>query len=229
MSAIETITMPAGFAERTLGGIAAELPGATAVFRAAKLDYCCGGRTTLRDAAAARSLSLDDLVGKLEDLAAGAGPAEAPPETEALIAFIVARYHETHKRELPELIRLATRVEAVHRDHPAVPAGLAELLQRVLGELTVHMQKEELILFPAMGNGGEMRLTRAIAAMTDEHEEHGAQLRTLHRLTGDFASPEGACATWRALYAGLGKFADDLVDHIHVENNVLFPRFAAQA
>ena len=229
MSAIETITIPTGFAERALGGIAAELPGATAVFRAAKLDYCCGGQTTLRDAAAAKSLSLDDLIGKLEELATGAGPAEAPPETQALIAFIIARYHETHKRELPELIRLATRVEAVHRDHPAVPAGLAELLQRVLGELTVHMQKEELILFPAMGAAGEMRLTRAIAAMTDEHEEHGAQLRTLQRLTGDFAPPEGTCSTWRALYAGLGKFADDLVDHIHVENNVLFPRFAAPA
>lgn len=152
--------------------------------------------------------------------------AEPPQETAALIAFIVARYHETHKRELPELIGLAARVEAVHREHPAVPTGLAELLQRVLGELTVHMQKEELILFPAMGNGGETRLTRAIAAMTDEHDEHGAQLRTLRRLTGDFAPPEGACATWRALYAGLGKFADDLVDHIEVENNVLFPRFA---
>ena len=162
-------------------------------------------------------------------LAAVARPGEAPRDTGALIAFIVSRYHETHKRELPELASLAARVEAAHRNHPAVPAGLAQLLQRILGELTVHMQKEELILFPAMRNGGGARLAGPIEAMTAEHDEHSAQMRALRTLAGDFAPPEGACATWRALYAGLAKFVDDLTDHIHVENDVLFPRFAATA
>ena len=143
------------------------------MFRAAKLDYCCGGQTTLREAAASKSLDLDKLIAKLETLAASAGPTEAPLDTEALIAFIVARYHERHKRELPELIHLATRVEAVHRDHQAVPAGIALLLQRILGELTMHMQKEELILFPAMRKGRSPRLANPIAEMIAEHDDHG--------------------------------------------------------
>jgi len=171
-------------------------------------------------------------VAELDDsrsASASANPARPPLDTPALIDFIVSRFHDTHKRELPELIRMAARVEATHREHPAVPAGLAEILRRVLVELTVHMQKEELILFPAMRNGGGARLAGPIEAMTAEHDEHSAQMRALRTLAGDFAPPEGACATWRALYAGLAKFVDDLTDHIHVENDVLFPRFAATA
>ena len=93
----------------------------------------------------------------------------------------------------------------------------------------MHMQKEELILFPALRKGRGPRLANPIAAMIAEHDDHGVHLRELQRLTGSFTPPEGACATWRALYTGLDKFADDLVDHIHTENNVLFPRFTAWA
>ena len=214
-------------AERTLGEIAVGLPGATALFRTAKLDYCCGGRTTLRNAAASKSLDLDRLISDLERLAEPDAPAAPPLDTNALIETIVTRYHRVHSQELPELIRLAKRVEAVHKDHPSVPAGLASLLGRVLGELTMHMQKEELILFPAMRKGGRPSIRHPIAAMMAEHDDHGAHLQALKVLTDDMRAPEGACTTWRALYGGLGKFAEDLVEHIHLENNVLFPRFVA--
>jgi len=214
-------------AERTLGEIAVGLPGATALFRTAKLDYCCGGRTTLSNAAASKSLDLDRLVSDLERLAERSAPAAPPLDTNALIETIVTRYHRVHSQELPELIRLAKRVEAVHKDHPSVPAGLASLLGRVLGELTMHMQKEELILFPAMRKGGRPSIRHPIAAMMAEHDDHGAHLQALKVLTDDMRAPEGACTTWRALYGGLGKFAEDLVEHIHLENNVLFPRFVA--
>jgi regulator of cell morphogenesis and NO signaling len=212
--------------ERTLAEIAVGLPGATALFRTAKLDYCCGGRTTLRNAAASKSLDLDRLVSDLERLAERRAPAAPPLDTNALIETIVTRYHRVHSQELPELIRLAKRVEAVHKDHPSVPAGLASSLERVLGELTMHMQKEELILFPAMRKGGRPSIRHPIAAMMAEHDDHGAHLQALKVLTDDMRAPEGACATWRALYSGLGKFAEDLVEHIHLESNVLLPRFA---
>jgi regulator of cell morphogenesis and NO signaling len=229
MSSNESHSNLADFAERTLGEIAVGLPGATALFRTAKLDYCCDGRSTLRNAAASKSLDLDRLVSDLERLAESRAPAQPPLDTNALIETIVTRYHRVHSQELPELIRLAKRVEAVHRERPSVPAGLSPALERILGELTMHMQKEELILFPAMRKGGRASIQHPIAAMMAEHEDHGANLQTLKDLTDDMRAPEGACTTWRALYAGLRKFADDLVEHIHLENNILFPRFLVGA
>jgi regulator of cell morphogenesis and NO signaling len=113
----------------------------------------------------------------------------------------------------------------VHRAHPAVPAGLSELLGQIGAELAPHMEKEEQVLFPLMRRGGYKAIGSAISVMLAEHDDHGTLLRELETVTQDFTAPEDACNTWRALYLGSRKFADDLVEHIHTENNVLFPRF----
>ena len=105
-------------------------------------------------------------------------------------------------------------------------ARKADRLERIVGELEDHMQKEEQILFPLMRRGGHPIISQPIFVMTAEHDEHGANLRELERLTAGFEAPEDACPTWRALCAGAQKFAEDLTDHIHIENNVLFPRFS---
>jgi regulator of cell morphogenesis and NO signaling len=220
-----TFTPSTGFASRTLADIAASLPGATAVFRRRKLDFCCGGKVRLAQAAAERGLMLDELETELDAVAALGLPADLPESTADLISLIETRYHAVHRQELPELARLARRVEAVHKDHPAVPRGLAVLLEQMQAELEDHMQKEEQVLFPMMRRGGHPMIAQPIAMMLAEHDDHGAHLRKLETLTGDFVPPEGACATWRALYVGAKKLADDLMQHIHTENNVLFPRF----
>lgn len=225
----QTTSGQAEFAERTLAEIAATLPGATRVFRQRKLDFCCGGRVPLAQAAGARGIDLGELVADLDGVAALGLPAERPEGTAELIDLIEARYHATHRRELPELIRLARRVEAVHKDHPAVPRGIAALLERMSGELEVHMKKEELILFPMMRRGGHPMIAQPIAVMLAEHDDHGVHLRELEAMTNDFAAPDEACPTWRALYVGAKKLADDLMEHIHTENNVLFPRFQEAA
>lgn len=213
------------FTDRTLGDIAGSLPGATAVFRRSKLDFCCGGQITLSEAAAAKGLSLADLETELEAIAAASAPAAQPQATENLIDLIETRFHAVHRRELPELVKLAKRVEAVHKENPAVPQGLADLLTRISRELESHMQKEEQILFPMMRRGGVAMIEGPITVMQAEHEEHGANLRTLETITNNFEPPAEACTTWRALYSGARKLADDLVEHIHTENNILFPRF----
>lgn len=214
----------APFEDRTIGEIAATLPGATAVFRRFKLDFCCGGEVLLAEAA--RTAGLD--IAAVEAAFAGLdrqAPAASPQTTDALIDFIVTRYHETHRRELPELNRLARMVEAVHAGHAAAPVGLADLLQQMSAELESHMQKEEMILFPLLRRGGHPMIVQPIAQMRHDHDDHGSLLRRLEALTHDFTLPDGACRSWQALYAGARKLADDLVEHIHTENNMLFPRF----
>jgi regulator of cell morphogenesis and NO signaling len=220
-----TVIAETRFAHRTLADIAASLPGATRIFRRSRLDFCCGGRVPLSEAAAAKGLALSELESELAAVAALALPAERPEATGDLIAMIETRFHAAHRRDLPEIIRLARRVEAVHKDHAAVPRGLAALLETMESELESHMQKEEQILFPMMRQGGHPMIAQPILVLLSEHDDHGVHLRELERLTDTFVVPDDACPTWRALYAGAQKFADDLVEHIHTENNVLFPRF----
>ena len=225
-------TTPSAFADRTVGEIAAALPGATAVFRRFNLDFCCGGAVRLDEAASKRGVDLAAIDHALAELNHEAGD-PAPRDTGALIAHILARYHETHRRELPELLRLARKVERVHADHPRAPLGLADALHRMGLELESHMQKEELVLFPLMqacASDGRVApppmIRHPIAQMRHEHDEHGRHIAELRTLTRDLALPDGACRSWQALYAGIGKLIDDLMEHIHLENNLLFPRFA---
>jgi regulator of cell morphogenesis and NO signaling len=220
-------TSKADFASRTLADIASTLPGATALFREEKLDFCCGGKISLAEAMAAKQKDPAPLTTRLAALEAAAAPCDGPEDTDDLIDMILIRFHEAHRREIPELVKLARRVEAVHRDVATVPAGLADLLQHIGSELESHMQKEEQILFPMIRNGGHSMIGGPISVMLAEHDDHGASLRKLEALTNDFTAPADACTTWRALYAGARKLTDDVMEHIHTENNILFPRFTS--
>lgn len=212
------------FRDRRVGDIAATLPGATAVFRKFGLDFCCAGDAPLSVAASQHGADLAAIERDLGALDPAEGPLDGLAETPDLIRHILARFHETHRRELPELIALARRVEAVHAEHPLVPRGLGEQLQQMAGELEVHMKKEELILFPAMTRMPD-GLGTPISRMREEHVGHGIQLDRLAEIARNFELPDDACRSWRALYAGAAKFTNDVMEHIHLENNVLFPRF----
>jgi regulator of cell morphogenesis and NO signaling len=210
------------FGATPIGEIAVKLPGAIAIFRKHKLDYCCNGGFSLAAAVERRGADLATIERQLAGLIPQ--PTETPNDPEAIIDHIVSRYHDTHRRELPELIQLARRVEKVHADHPECPKGLAEFLTEMDQTLGAHMQKEEAILFPMILAGHPM-VSAPIAAMQAEHVGHGEVLEALAVLTYDMRPPEGACGSWRALYNGVRKLSDDLTDHIHMENNILFPRF----
>ncbi len=228
---MDTVLTPTAvdLAGQSLGRIAVDLPGATAVLRRLKLDFCCGGHVTLQEACATKGLDLDAVRQELEELAQEAPEPQLSAPSSELIDHILTRYHEVHRVQLPELIRMARRVEAVHRDHPQVPAGLADFLEGVEAELLDHMAKEENILFPMLKRGGHPMAAQPIGVMRHEHTSHGEQLERLSQLTNDHTPPEGACNTWRALFAGTARLTDDLMQHIHLENNVLFPRFEGAA
>ncbi|MFT3963325.1 iron-sulfur cluster repair protein YtfE [Propionivibrio sp.] len=210
--------------EQPIGQLACALPGATRIFHQHKLDFCCGGHVSLREAAAKRGVDLAALLKQLEPLQGGETQIRdwrSAPAAE-LIDYILRRYHERHREEIPELIRLARRVEHVHATRPDCPAGLADHLDAMFQELLSHMMKEEQVLFPMLLAGREAEAQSPISMMRYEHDQHGEALARLEALTDDITAPADACNTWRALYAGLAKLREDLMQHIHLENNILF-------
>ncbi len=223
--------MTIALTEQTLGNLACLIPGATRVFRQYKLDFCCGGNTSLRDAASLRALDAQAIA---EQLAALGGHSDTQPDWRnesagTLIEHILERFHERHREQFPELIRLANRVEQVHGNKADCPVGLAEHLWNMQQELESHMLKEEQILFPMLQRGMKLPQSQGpIAVMRFEHDQHGAALERMAELTNDITPPENACNTWRALYRGLEELRDDLMQHIHLENNILFANASAE-
>ncbi|WP_313350069.1 iron-sulfur cluster repair di-iron protein [Paracoccus sp. (in: a-proteobacteria)] len=210
-----------------VGDIAARLPGAAEVFRRAGISFCCGGKAGLAEAAAKAGIELPTLTAELQALIDRAGR-DAPDETPAMIDYILSRYHATHREELGWLIGLADRVEMVHGDHDEAPLGLTEALVSLRDDLESHMAKEEAVLFPAILQGaGAHMLAGPIRVMQSEHEDTGGLLRRIEHVTNGLALPVGACGSWTALYTGVRKLCDDVVAHIHLEEEVLFPRVLA--
>lgn len=209
---------------QTLGDIACALPGATRVFHDFELDFCCDGGRTLADVTHDQMLDVTAVVARLESLDSSARTEldwrTAP--TPDLINHIVERFHERHRDQWPELIRLSRRVEMVHAGKPGCPTGLADVLEDLAQELESHMLKEERILFPMLLRGGAEQAQAPISVMRIEHDHHGESLKAIMDITGKLTLPLGACNTWCALYAGLQEFTEDLMEHIHLENNILF-------
>lgn len=156
---------------------------------------------------------------------------EAAPIHDAgeLTRHIETRYHARHREQLPLLAKLAEMVEDLHAGDEGVPEGLSDLLRRMIGEMEVHMKKEELVLFPAIRRGGGPSIGEPIAAMRADHDDHARELTEIRRLTDNLTPPEHACSSWSTLYVDLAEFVDDLTEHIRLENDVLFPRFEGVA
>lgn len=210
----------------TLAELATTLPAASRVFHRHRLDFCCNGGRRLADACAARGLDPAAILAEVEDGtrdASGAVRWDEQPIAD-LIAHIVSRYHESLRVELPRLFAMARKVERVHGDKRACPRGLEALLAGMSCELIEHLTKEEHVLFPMILGGAGALASAPIRVMLREHEEAGECLARIRALTRDFTPPDEACATWRALYLGLAELEVELMDHIHLENNVLFPR-----
>jgi regulator of cell morphogenesis and NO signaling len=209
----------------TLADLAIRLPGASRVFHRHRLDFCCGGRRSLAEACVARGLEPGALVAELtREVARPADVDWSRRPLGELVDHIVTRFHEPLRAEVPELIAMARKVERVHAEKPDVPRGLADHLADVFEELELHMMKEEQVLFPMVRAGHGAHAAAPVSVMEREHDEHAVALRRTRELTGDLVAPPHACTTWRALYLRLDALERELMEHIHLENNVLFPR-----
>lgn len=218
--------------DQPLGQLARNIAGATQVFHAYQLDFCCGGKHSLRAAMQGKEAEIGSVLAQLQKLQAQNNPSEADwnnASPELLIAHILERFHAVHRAQLPELIRLAARVEEVHGEREGCPLGLARHLQAMQQDLESHMQKEELILFPMLLRGLGMGAQAPMQVMRMEHDQHGEALEQLAVLTNHITLPPAACNTWRALYLGLRTLREDLMQHIHLENNILFEQAEARS
>lgn len=229
---------------QTISEIASRSLGAVRIFERLGVDYCCGGKRPVEDAC--RELGLDSAAVLAELDAAIAGrPADETDWKQAslrdLIRHIVGTHHEYLKLELP---RLAQRLEKVMRVYgeqdKATLEPLPRLFQGLRAEMELHMHKEEMILFPFMErlesevNNGRPAppapfgsVANPIAMMEHEHDSAGTALKSMREGTNSFAVPEHACVTYRSLLDGLRELEQDLHIHIHLENNILFPRAIA--
>jgi regulator of cell morphogenesis and NO signaling len=215
-------------AETRVGQLAAEHPLATRVFARHGIDFCCGGGRPLGVACADVGI---DTGAVLEEIRVELDQSPAPEvrwdeaPLEDVIEHILAAYHAPLREELPRLEAMARKVLDVHRDKD--PERLTELVSVYTGlkhELESHMAKEEQILFPMIRAGQGSMASAPISVMEHEHDSAGAALRRLRELTDDYEVPAAACNTWRALWHGLAALEESLHQHIHLENNILFPR-----
>lgn len=209
----------------TLAHLATTHPAASRVFKRHGLDFCCGGRTALADVCSTKGLSAERVLQEIVDEERAVDlPRWDTAPLPSLIDFILERYHARLREELPALIAMAARVEIRHGDKASSPRGLKAHLEAVYYAVLSHLEKEEQVLFPMIRRGAGPFASGPIFVMEEEHTEHGVNLAHIRALTANLTPPPDACPTWRALYLRLEELESDLFDHIHLENNVLFPR-----
>jgi regulator of cell morphogenesis and NO signaling len=222
--------------------IAAGNPATIRIFQRFGIDFCCGGKRPLHEVCAEKQMTFGELRTALEDAGAPGSielPAADAPLSE-LVRFIVDEYHADLRGELPRLGQMAAKVLDAHgAKHPEVLPELASVFRELRQEVEEHMIKEERVLFPyierlealaASGDGLPASpfgsIQAPIGMMEHEHETVGRALARLRELTGGYVPPADACNTFRGLYHGLAELEKALHEHIHLENNVLFPRAA---
>jgi regulator of cell morphogenesis and NO signaling len=216
--------------EPTLADLATSAPGSAHVLERFGLDYCCGGRRTLSDACHASGVDVAELLEALADVVDSPAPDWADLGPAALADHIEATHHAYLHEALPHLGSLVVKVREAHgRRHPEL-VDVARVFEDLRADFVPHLFKEERVLFPMirqleagkLAARDDVSLHRPISMMIFEHEQGGEVLSLLHELTDGYQPPEDACASYRALYAGLAELEADTHLHLHKENNLLF-------
>ena len=227
--------------ETTIGAVVAEDYRTAAVFEKAGIDFCCNGNRTIGVACEAQKIDAGELIKQLQqtaEIASGRDSAHDynawPPDL--LADYIEKKHHRYVATQIPVIQSLLKKIVEVHGEaHPEL-AEIKAHFDACAGELTSHMKKEELILFPhiramvqAVHSGNKTVSTpfgmvqNPIRMMMHEHDIEGERFRRIRELTRQYVAPADGCATYRAAFAALHAFEDDLHMHIHLENNILFP------
>jgi regulator of cell morphogenesis and NO signaling len=228
----------------TVREVALQLPDSTRVFEKLKIDYCCGGGRPLAEACASAGVQLDKVIEMLSSAGQSKNQDDGTSDFQTLslaqlITHIVDTHHVFTKAEMDRLAALNEKVVSAHgQNHPEL-LQVRDLFQQLCADLEPHMFREERILFPHIV-GMEQAFTQnrpapfapfgsvnsPVRMMMKQHDAAGKILRELRRLTADYTLPPDACISYKTLYQALEHFEKDLHQHIHLENNILFPKAA---
>ena len=217
----------------TIADIASELPTSVRVFQRHGIDFCCGGQKPIGVVCREHGLDFVEFTRAIE---ASRNTADSDTRDwsreplSTLTSYIVTVYHQPLREELPRLKAMAERVARVHGGKALYLARLEAIVAELCADLLTHMRKEEMVLFPAIeeltrgATGRWFPIDTPIAVMEHEHDHAGSLLEEMRVITAGYHVPEWACATTRALYQGLAELESAMHVHVHLENNVLFPR-----
>lgn len=219
----------------TVADLAVSHPGALAVFTKYNIDYCCGGQRSLEDACMRIGLDPEKIKQEIAESTAGNQQFLRPDKwtSSFLVDYIVNNHHSYVREAIPQLEILLDKVCSAHGADSHELLQIRDYFLELAAELTDHMNKEEIVLFPALKrleandvaeNPLHTMVMAPIAAMEHEHDSAGNLIKGIRQLSGNYTPPEFACPTFRATYKRLQEFDNDLMNHIHLENNILFKR-----
>ncbi len=219
---------------KTIAEIVSDDISTASVFKKYQLDFCCGGGKTIAKACENKEINIDDLLNDLENVSIN----NSSPnlnfkdwKLDFLIDYIINNHHTYIKDNVGIINEFAKKVAKVHGDHNPENIEIANLFATLSNELLAHMNKEEMILFPAIKemfqNGNKSfqfgSIDNPVRMMEHEHDTAGDIIKKIQQLSNNFSTPDHACNTYKALYHKLEEFTNDLFQHIHLENNILFP------
>jgi regulator of cell morphogenesis and NO signaling len=231
--------------EKTVRDLALENPASTRVFEKLGIDYCCGGKKSLAEACRAANLNVHQVLASLEQLSQPAVTTDQERNwyTEPLAALIAHIQNTHHKYTRDEIARLGPLFEKVCSVHVKKHPELLEVYHAFKGlaqELFTHMMKEDMVLFPYIVRMEAALVEKApiarapfgsvqnpVSMMEHEHDSAGNALRVMKQASNGYSAPIDSCISYQTLYRTLAEFETDLHQHIHLENNILFPRAVA--
>ena len=226
-------------AAQTLASIVTNDSQSATVLEKYNLDFCCKGKRTLTEACAEKGLSVDELINELETSRNAKQTGQMPfteMSCEQMIGYILIHHHFYVKQSMPIIEGHLEKVAAKHGDRFPNMVEVLSLFTEIRHEMTSHMQKEEMILFPrikelenavlnhSQNQLGEAFISGPVAVMMQEHDHAGDILYRIRELTNNYEIPEGACTTFQVSLGELKEFEEDLHKHVHLENNHLFPK-----
>lgn len=228
-------------ATKTIGEIALEMPNTTRVFEEFKIDYCCGGSKTLFEACEAAGADPEMILDKITGISDADEVAQlgwvADASLSQLVDYLEDKHHTFTKTELGQLLPLMEKVARVHGERHPELLELQGVFQTLCDDLLPHLRKEEMILFPyvremefkfakgysaTLPNFGSVQ--HPVQVMMTEHDSDGELLANMRELSKDYKIPEDACSSFTALYTRMETLEKDLHQHIHLENNLVFPK-----
>lgn len=226
-----------------IGKIVAENYKAASVFKKYKIDFCCNGNRSIADASRKKQMDEDTLINELKEATVEKNQGEIDFKSfplDLLVDYIEKTHHRYIDSKIPEITPYLDKIVSVHGDNHPELYEVERLFKESAGDLTTHLRKEELMLFPYIRqlvkeqiSGEKKPVTKIgdaaeyIALMEDEHETEGERFRNISELTDDYTPPSDACNTYRVTLSLLQEFEEDLHRHIHLENNILFPKAIA--